>query len=208
MTLSLALCLLLAALFAALYLVAHAGRPESRAKSATKTAAVAALLPVAALSGAPGAILAGLALGAAGDFALSRPGQRAFLIGMAAFAAGHLAYLAGFLDLGAMPSGWTIVLIGLGLSAECWLLPRTGGLCWPVRGYIWIIVAMAAVALGLPAGFGAARLGALAFLASDLILALELFVLRDPRAKLAAALALWVLYWGGQALIAWGAGTG
>ena len=33
---------------------------------------------------------------AAGDFLLSRPGQKMFLAGMVAFAAGHLAYIAGF----------------------------------------------------------------------------------------------------------------
>ena len=38
----------------------------------------------------------GLALGALGDFALSRRGQAAFLAGMAAFALGHLAYAAAF----------------------------------------------------------------------------------------------------------------
>ncbi|TNE93294.1 MAG: lysoplasmalogenase [Rhodobacteraceae bacterium] len=201
------ICLSLAAIFALIYLLRHAGGPQSRAKSVSKTAAVVALVPMAGLAGAPLPILAGLALGAVGDFALSRDGQRAFLVGMAAFAAGHLAYLWAFLDLGAMPSGWTIALIALGLSTEFWLLPRTGGLCWPVRGYIWIIVAMAAAAMGLPGGLWPVIAGSAAFVASDMILALELFVLRDARAKLFASRALWVLYWGGQALIGWGAGA-
>lgn len=200
--------LVIAAVFAAIYLVRHAGAGESSAKTLVKTASVVALIPMAAALGAPLAILAGLALGAAGDFALSRSGQRAFLIGMAAFAAGHLAYLIGFLEIGARPSAWTIPLIALGLSAEFWLLPRTGGLCWPVRAYIWIIVAMAAVAMGLPAGYLLVILGSLAFVLSDLILALEMFVLHDAGRKRIAARALWVLYWGGQALIGWGAGSG
>lgn len=202
------ICLALAAVFSVIYLVAHAGAGESTAKSVTKTAAVSALVPMAGFAGAPGLILAGIALGALGDFALSRAGERAFLAGMAAFAAGHLAYLAGFLEMGATPTLWTAVLMVLGLSTEFWLQPRTGGLCWPVRLYVWIIVAMAAVALGLPPALWLVIAGSLAFVLSDTILSLEMFVLRDPALKRIASRALWVFYWGGQALIGWGAGWG
>lgn len=70
-------------------------RPEGDAlRSLVKTASVACLALAALAAGAPPAIAAGLALGALGDWFLSRPGDRAFLAGMAAFGAGHLAYAA------------------------------------------------------------------------------------------------------------------
>ena len=62
-----------------------------------KTASVALLALAGWMLGAPAWIVAGLALGALGDFALARPGTAAFLAGMAAFALGHLAYAGGFL---------------------------------------------------------------------------------------------------------------
>lgn len=172
-----------------------------------KAAAVAVLALGGGVMGAPALVVGGLALGAAGDFALARPGARWFLAGMAAFAAGHLAYVAAFATLGAgWPPPWlAVALLALAVSTEVWLAPHTGGLRWPVRGYVAVIVAMALVAGGLPAGHGLLQLGVTMFLASDLLLALERFVLRDARARRVCALVLWPLYWGGQALILWGA---
>jgi uncharacterized membrane protein YhhN len=187
----------------------HVARPEPVPLTGAllKAGAVAALAVAGLVLGAPAAVVAGLALGAAGDFALARPGDRWFLAGMALFAAGHLAYAAAFLGLGAGWPGWP-VLLALGLlagSTEVWLSPRTGALRWPVRGYVVLIVAMAALAAALPAGRGWLVLGAALFVASDLMLAVERFVLaarpaEDPLRRL-LALALWPAYWGGQALI-------
>jgi uncharacterized membrane protein YhhN len=186
--------------------VCFATRGPSLGKSVVKTASVAALVLVGLLADAPGLIVAGLALGAFGDLGLSLAGTRAFLAGMAAFAAGHLCYAAAFLELGAgIPPGAAILaLLALGASTEVWLAPHTGALRWPVRGYVAVIVAMALAATGLPAGWTALTLGVLAFVASDLVLALEMFVLRDRALKAVAKRLLWVLYWGGQALIVLG----
>lgn len=186
--------------------VCFATRGPSLGKSVVKTASVAALVLVGLLADAPGLIVMGLALGAFGDLALSLAGTRAFLAGMAAFAAGHLCYAAAFLELGAgIPPGAAILaLLALGASTEVWLAPHTGALRWPVRGYVAVIVAMALAATGLPAGWTALTLGVLAFVASDLVLALEMFVLRDRALKAVAKRLLWVLYWGGQALIVLG----
>ncbi len=95
-------------------------------------------------------------------------------------------------------------LAALGLSTEAWLAPRTGELRWPVRGYVAVITLMALAALTLPAARWPALLGALLFLLSDLLLALELFVLSGKGPKRAAGYALWSAYWSGQALILWG----
>lgn len=193
----------LSALAAAAYGTALCTRSASALKSAVKTIPVAALALAGAVSGAPAPIVLGLALGAGGDFFLSRPGERAFLYGMAAFGAGHLAYGVAFLDptrIGeAMIPG--LILLALAASTELWLAPRTGALRGPVRAYVIVISAMALAAFTLPPARGAALAGTLLFLASDLLLALERFVLGSGRVKGVLSRALWAAYWSGQALI-------
>jgi uncharacterized membrane protein YhhN len=158
----------------------------------------------------------GLALGALGDLCLALKGERVFLAGVAAFGFGHLAYAGGFLlrsaEIGfdGIGIGEAVILGGLLCllaSTEVWLAPRTGTLRGPVRGYVALIGVMGLAALLLPAqaGQGLLRLGATFFIASDLMLALQLFVVRDPGARRGLSLALWPAYWGAQALIAWGA---
>lgn len=166
-----------------------------------KTGSVLALVAVAALLGAPWLALAGGALGALGDWCLARPGPRWFLAGMAVFGAGHLAYVALFSAAmgSALPLWPGAAVVALALSTELWLAPHTGALRWPVRGYVAIICAMLWTALGLPAG--PALAGALMFVASDLMLALALFVVSGARLRRVLSLALWPVYWLAQALI-------
>lgn len=191
-----------AAGFAVIYGVAFTGRDPSWSKTLVKTASVASLALAAPGFGAPALICIGLGLGALGDFFLSRPGTRAFLAGMAAFAAGHLAYAAQFLTPGnAPPLPAVVALLLLALSTELWLAPRTGALRWPVRAYVAVITLMAIAALTLPSGGRTALWGALLFLLSDLLLALDLFVISNDVAKRILGPALWAAYWGGQALI-------
>ena len=149
----------------------------------------------------------GLALGALGDFALSRRGQAAFLAGMAAFASGHLAYAVAFwgraMSMQALAYWPFTVLLALLISTEFWLAPRTGDLRWPVRGYVVVIGIMAALAMALApgAGRGVLQIGVCLFVGSDLLLALRLFVVTDPPRQRALSLALWPSYWLGQVLI-------
>lgn len=197
---------LVAAVLALWHLVAFATAPPSWAKSGVKTGAVAALAGLGAVLEAPWLAVAGLALGALGDFFLSRPGERAFLAGMAAFAGGHLAYAALCYDLGvgALPTAPALALTVVGSGAAVYIAPRAGAaLCWPVRGYIGVILAMALAALGVRAPLVTA--GALLFMASDFLLALQLFVLPAGRSHRAAGYAVWALYWPAQVLILLGA---
>ena len=189
------------------YWLGHSGRAPSWRGSVLKTAAVAGLAVLGAMAGAPGLIVAGLAFGAVGDLALSRPGTSAFLAGMAAFAVGHLAYVAAFLGPGA-PSwailSWVMVpFLVLVASSEVWLAPHTGALRWPVRGYVVVIAAMGLAALHLPPGHGVVQVGVALFVLSDLLLALELFVLpaRGTTAPRCLSLTVWAAYWGGQMMI-------
>lgn len=197
---------LVAAVLALWQLVAFATAPPSWPKSAVKTGAVAALAALGASLGAPGLAVAGLALGALGDFFLSRPGDRAFVAGMAAFAAGHLAYAALCYEIGVgvLPTLPALALTALGFGAAVYIAPRAGAaLCWPVRGYIGVILAMALAALGVRAPL--VTLGALLFAGSDFLLALQLFVLPEGRVRRGVGSAVWALYWPAQVLILLGA---
>lgn len=158
----------------------------------------------------------GLALGALGDLFLALKGERMFLAGVGAFGLGHLAYAGGFaaqsaalgFDGPSLGEGLVLAgLLGMLASTEFWLAPRTGELRWPVRGYVVLIGLMGIAALMLPVapGQGFLRLGAALFVASDLMLAIQLFVASDPGQRRKLALMLWPAYWGAQALIAWGA---
>lgn len=157
-------------------------------------------------------IALGMTLGAAGDWFLARRGEAAFLAGMAAFGAGHLAYAAGMLARSSAIGfdGQSVAedialgsLLALVLSTEVWLAPRTGALRWPVRAYVLLIGAMGVAVVLLPAAPGqwGLGLGAALFIASDLMLALRLFVVSDPARQRLLSLSLWPAYWLGQALI-------
>lgn len=166
--------------------------------SAIKTGSTALLALHGLIAGAPCLIVAGLALGSLGDLLLSRRGQGAFLLGMAAFALGHLAYAIDFWTPGNLRPVLTaaIPLLALGASTEIWLAPHAGALRSPVRAYIVIILAMGVSAVSLP-GQGLVKLGAFTFILSDLLLAIHLF--RKPNPWLART--LWPAYWAGQAMI-------
>lgn len=168
-------------------------------RSIRKTLPVALFALAALGEGASVLLFVALALSAVGDFALSRPGTRAFLAGMIAFASAHLVYIALMLALGfsLQLADWPLiaVLTVFGLSTEWWLRPHTGVLKWPVRGYVGIILAMVLVALGLPDRMWLAFAGAMLFVVSDLILSIETFVLpQDHRARKLAGRAVWVTY--------------
>ena len=96
-----------------------------------------------------------------------------------------------------------VVLAAGAMLARLW--GGLGALKPAVVAYVLAIVAMVATSLLLPSLRWPATVGALAFMASDAILSFDLF----KGAKLAGsprltAWAVWFLYFGGQALIAYG----
>lgn len=183
----------------------------SATRSALKTAPVALFSIAAALAGAPWLLVLGLALGAAGDLALSRKGEAAFIAGLGSFALAHLAYAAVFVDVpGRLALFDLTALRWLGLAALVimaqstvfWLLPYAGGMKRPVAAYVAIITVMGLAALHLPGANGLAIVGAGVFVVSDLVLSIELFRMEeDSRAARLASHLVWPLYWGGQGLI-------
>lgn len=191
---------------ALLYWGRFCAAPPSGLRSVVKTGAVLVLAVAAALGGGPGLLVVALALCALGDLMLSRPGEAAFMAGVGAFAAGHLAYIALFLThaggaLPAAPPVAGLLVLGAVMAAVLW--PRAGALRWPVMGYIPVILGMGVAALTVP-GTGALALvlpGATLFILSDLVLALENFVLMDKHsARHVTPYVVWPTYWAAQAL--------
>ncbi|MCE8507670.1 lysoplasmalogenase [Ruegeria pomeroyi] len=192
----------------ALAYLALTARPASLMRSTVKTASVALLALMVLVAGGPLLLVLALTLCALGDWLLSRETEATFMAGVGAFAAGHLAYVALFLTLDASDTGrlaaeWPLVgaLGVLGLVMASLLGPRAGDLKGPVLAYIPIILGMGLAALTLPqAGMLAWVLpAAAAFIASDMILATEKFLLPPghPALRLTPYL-VWPLYWGAQ----------
>ncbi len=152
-----------------------------------------------------GWIAAGIALSIVGDVALLDHGDRAFVVGLAAFLLAHLSYVVGFVTA----AGWApwLGLVILFTGAATFLVlraiwPTTAGLHAPVVAYGLAITAMVAAAFatlagGLPDGIYAA-VGSLLFYASDASLALNRFRRPIPHAPFLTL----GLYWLGQVGIA------
>jgi uncharacterized membrane protein YhhN len=189
-----------------------------------KPAASVAFLGVAAagalssggLSPYASLIVAGLIFGAAGDVALMLPGRRPFLVGLALFLLGHIAYVMACATL-VSPSMWlspvAAVPVAVALVALAWLGPHVAhehrSMRVPVALYVAAIttmvigalaVARAAPVPGLDAiGAYLLAVGASSFFVSDLAVARQRFVASGFINK------LWGLpaYYAGQLLIAW-----
>jgi len=146
-------------------------------------------------------IFAVMALGAAGDVLLGAAG---FVVGGAAFLAGHLTAIALYrrhrrADLG-WPAWTAAAILVAATVAAAFLLPADRAGAPGVALYALGLSGMAASAglSGFPRGVA---LGALLFLASDLLI----FARSGPLAGAAwTGFAVWSLYFAGQALICTG----
>lgn len=195
------------------YLLAFVGAAPSRERSMVKAGAVAALAGLAMMYLAPLWLILALACSAAGDWALSKDGDRPFLLGMAAFFAAHLAYLGHFAGLGAdlahLSDRWpaALALMASSVAVLAWLWPVLGSFRVPVAAYVAAILAMGLFALALPLSGGSWLIlgGALSFILSDAILAAEKFRLSGDNAfARPAAHLVWIFYWVAQILILYG----
>lgn len=132
------------------------------------------------------AVILGLLCSAAGDILLIRRNDR-FLSGVAAFFLAHVLYSAAFISHGGTPETVLVIaviaLYSIILISILW--PRAHGMRLPVVAYALMIGTMALLALEMwiaaPAGYtAAAAAGALCFVISDTILALDHFVISIP----------------------------
>jgi len=175
-----------------------------------KTASTALLAVFAYLAGGPWLLVAGLALSSVGDAFLAREGETWLKPGMAAFFLAHVAYVALFWGLPQADRNWLnlaaqIVLVFGGVIFVRQLAPWLGAMRLPVFAYTGVILVMGAASMQLEPQYALVTLGAVMFVASDMILSLQLFTkpAGEPP-KLVPSLAVWGLYFFGQALIAWG----
>jgi uncharacterized membrane protein YhhN len=150
-------------------------------------------------------VLLGLVLCLLGDVLLiPREKPAIFRAGLFAFLAGHLAYGVAFLTRPLAPAG--VLVGGLLLGLTVWRVLRRlrpslpANMAGPVRLYMAIIAAMAALACGVTAAGGpwAVAVGALMFTASDVFVARNRF---EKRRFVNRAWGL-PLYYGAQLLLA------
>jgi uncharacterized membrane protein YhhN len=178
-------------------------RRPSASRTLVKCVAVGALAVIAYLEGGSVMLAIALAFCALGDAFLAGDPKRWLPFGLAAFLTGHVIYAPLFGVHGASPGiGFWIGAATVGAAAGLMLRALWGSLGplrVPVVVYVLAIVWMVVAALLLPPPFWPATLGAVAFMASDAILAFDLFkgvkLLGSPRLT---ARAVWFLYWGGQ----------
>ncbi|CCC13766.1 hypothetical protein SMACR_07275 [Sordaria macrospora] len=201
---------------AVLYLFQIRSSP-SYSRMLVKTASTALLSYLSHLLDGPQFLTGALALGSLGDAFLAWDGDLAFLCGLSSFLVAHIGYIllflqeqpaAGFQTL--LEEGWRtatagglVVLVPFMIAM---LMPKVGkALRLPVMVYSLTICVMALTALTLENK--RVIVGATMFTASDSILAADKFLVPGTAAESYRGLmqrAVWVLYYGGQALIALG----
>lgn len=170
----------IAGLLAVAYGFTLSRAPPGPAKLLLKISGMLILTGLAALIGAPWLLVAGLAASTVGDAFLAGRPERWLIPGMAAFFAAHVFYVILFWSAGQV-SGDALnftaraVLVLAGAGYIAWLSPSLGAMRWPVFAYGAVILMMGAAAIALPPGYGLVLLGALLFIASDAVLANELF---------------------------------
>ncbi|MCF6274857.1 MAG: lysoplasmalogenase [Robiginitomaculum sp.] len=204
--------LTLAIIFAATFLALR-WRPFFALRPIIK-AAMAVLLAVYCITAQPplSVMAAGFALSALGDFFLDLRGDKYFLPGLIAFFAAHVAfavYLFGHMVplymFTAVEWGISAALIASTIAFYIWLLPALPkDMKIPVAAYSFVITIMGITALTTTLPSMLVPLGAMLFIASDVVLAVEKFKFKFKFMFLEDKKINWALYAGGQILLAIG----
>lgn len=174
---------------------------------------VVILAGIAYAAGGPWLLWGALLASAVGDAFLAGKPERWLLPGMGAFFLAHVFYVVLFWQVGEGGDAWSwpvkigqAALVFGGAFYIRWLVPWIGKpMRVPVILYGAVILMMGAAALALPGERGLVTVGALMFIASDSILAHQLFCrpAGAPPNK-PASYAVWFLYFFGQAAITLG----
>ncbi|MEL7449368.1 MAG: lysoplasmalogenase [Pseudomonadota bacterium] len=179
--LALALAVLTGVLYGAVFHLREPSVPRTVVKALTVTLLAVSVL----LADGPPWLVAALALSAVGDAAISRDGEAAFLVGLGSFLVAHVLYVVLFVttiaDWTMDARAWTqcAVLVAVAGLLMTRLWPHLGDMRIPVVYYMVAILAMGGTAALLPASLKLANVGAIAFVASDCVLAIELFLKRQ-----------------------------
>jgi uncharacterized membrane protein YhhN len=209
--------LLISPISALIYGFYYSQRPPSPFRTAMKTLAVGALAVLVLAQAAFGyhwradaqliwgLLGLGFALCAIGDAFLAGDPKRWLPPGLVAFLLGHIAFIVLFAGatetrtLGPAIYAAMAVVAVVGAAMLRWLWPHLGPLRWPVVAYVLVIVVMVCEGLTHWSNNIAWAIGGLLFMASDAILAGQLF--RNAKLPGPARLtdwAIWFLYYGAQ----------
>jgi uncharacterized membrane protein YhhN len=146
-----------------------------------------------------------LLFSACGDLLLALPIANGFIYGLSAFLLAQLSYAAGFFKNRQRPINtqrkrrlFFVLCVSLGLATV--ILPNTGELLLPVAVYLTAIAAMAAGASLHGSTQASIFCGALLFVLSDALIAINKFLWPFT----ASHLAIMTTYYAAQALIVWG----
>ncbi len=171
-------------------------------RSFWKTLPVALMAATVALFDLPVLLVQALVLSAIGDYFLSL-GKSKFTLGLVSFLTAHLLYIWLFWQLTeGVKLGWGHAgMAAFALIYGTYLWSRTGTFRLPVMAYTLVIALMVSVALMLPTAYMLVVLGSLAFAFSDSVLALEMFVVSNPKSRNALSKVVWVSYIIAQSLI-------
>ena len=206
--------MLLSAIAALLYALLLP-QPVSWRRTAAKTLSTALLALLAFHAGGPWLLVIALVLCVLGDFFLAHDGPKPFLAGLVSFLAAHLVYVALFAThdpqaLSALPvvllPFWaaltviTVCSLWAGFMASILVPALEREMKAPVVAYMLAILAMVVTAaLWQPV---LAVIGAIAFLASDSMLAMARFVMdADDRRQRPAGLFVWLSYYAAKVMI-------
>lgn len=195
-----------ALLWALIYAAVLCYRGPSIAKTLIKTLVVFPLAGLSFLHDGPQWLTAALIFCGIGDVALSRDGDRYVLTDMAAFAAGHFAFVLLFLQAGAdiqhiagLGRLVGVAAIALVLGAAFPPILQGAGPFKPFVGhYALVILAMGLASLAMPPSpLGATiAVAALMFIGSDTLLGRQMFVQPvDHPLKTPISIAIWTPYW-------------
>jgi len=174
-------------------------------RSFWKTLPVFLMAAIVWITGGSLILIIALVLCAIGDFFMSRHDGH-FVSGLLAFLAGHVAFVVVFWGLiGEMQFSPALIIITLytvSFGAYLWL--QSGSYRVPVMAYIFVITAMAVVSIYLPEKYFLTTIGAFVFVLSDSILAVRMFVVKNPALRPALSMMVWITYIAGQAMIVTG----
>jgi uncharacterized membrane protein YhhN len=144
-------------------------------------------------------IAAVMALGALGDMLI----EIKLEYGALAFLAGHLVAIGLYLR-NRQASAWPAIPVALIVALAAWWLPAARGMAPGIALYALGLGAMAGTALTSRFARDNVGLGALLFVASDLLIFAQIGPLHG---SMLPGLLIWPLYVAGQAAIAWGVVT-
>jgi len=189
-------------------------RPASLLRAGVKTLALGAPAAGFIVAGAPFPLVLALVASALGDFFLAFDKKWVLPLGILSFLIAQLTYLVIFLALwffsGDNSPLWPRyvamgALIAISLGFLIWMAPKLGWMAFGVVPYAAAITGMACAAMWLPWVGWPAMVGAVLFVVSDFVLAVELFRLpADAPVRRVTAPIVWWTYVAAQALIVTG----